>query len=48
MTQYEKMLYEILIMYIPKISSSLEDIVDELKKINEDNKLNDLPKDEEI
>ena len=35
MTQYEKMLFEILINYIPKISGSLEDIVIELKRLNE-------------
>ena len=34
MIQYEKMLYEILINYIPKISGSLEDIVIELKRLN--------------
>ena len=34
MTQYEKMFYEILINYIPKISGVLEDIVVELKRIN--------------
>tara|TARA_R110001592_G_C13149038_1_gene748006 strand:+ start:2378 stop:2494 length:117 start_codon:yes stop_codon:yes gene_type:complete len=34
---YEKMLYEVLINYIPKISNSLDDIVEELKNIN-DNK----------
>ena len=39
MTQYEKMLFEVLINYIPKISNSLEDIVEELKTINSDNKL---------
>jgi len=46
MTQYEKMLFEILINYIPKISGSLEDIVIELKRLNDekkmDNDLNDL------
>jgi len=46
MTQYEKMLFEILINYIPKISGSLEDIVLELKRLNDekkmDNDLNDL------
>ena len=35
MIQFEKMLYEILINHIPKISRSLEDIVDELRKMNE-------------
>jgi|TARA_B110000971_G_scaffold200071_1_gene217825 hypothetical protein len=39
MTQYEKMLFEVLINYIPKISNSLEDIVEELKTINSDNEL---------
>ena len=39
MTQYEKMLFEILINYIPKISNSLEDIVEELKTINNDKEL---------
>ena len=34
MTQYEKMLFEILINYIPKISNSLENIVEELKRLN--------------
>lgn len=36
---YEKMLYEVLINYIPKISNSLEDIVEELKTINNDKEL---------
>ena len=39
MTQYEKMLFEVLINYIPKISNSLEDIVEELKTINSNNEL---------
>ena len=39
MTQYEKMLFVVLINYIPKISNSLEDIVEELKTINSDNEL---------
>ena len=39
MTQYEKMLFEVLINYIPKISNSLEDIVEELKTINNDKEL---------
>ena len=39
MIQYEKMLFEVLINYIPKISNSLEDIVEELKTINSDNEL---------
>jgi len=39
MTQYEKQLFEVLINYIPKISNSLEDIVEELKTINSDNEL---------
>ena len=42
MTQYEKMLFEVLINYIPKVSNSLEDIVEELKMINLDNRLNDI------
>ena len=46
MTQYEKMLFEILINSLPKISGSLEDIVLELKRMNDekkmDNDLNDL------
>ena len=46
MTQYEKMLYEVLINYIPKISNSLSDISEELKEMNIDdrldNKLNDF------
>ena len=44
MIRYEKMLYEVLINYIPKISNSLEDIVEELKDMNLDNKLDDLIK----
>jgi hypothetical protein len=40
MTQYEKMLFEVLINYIPKISNSLEDIVEELKTINNDKEKN--------
>ena len=39
MIKYDKMLYEVLINYIPKISNSLEDIVEELKTINSDNEL---------
>ena len=39
MIKYDKMLYEVLINYIPKISNSLEDIVEELKTINNDKKL---------
>jgi|TARA_B100000780_G_scaffold93139_1_gene64715 hypothetical protein len=42
MTQYEKMLFEVLINYIPKVSNSLEDIVEELKMMNLDNRLNDI------
>ena len=46
MEENEKMLYEVLINYIPKISGSLEDIVLELKELNDDNRwnqsLNDL------
>jgi|TARA_R110000782_G_scaffold9924_2_gene31423 hypothetical protein len=44
MTQYEKQLFEILINYIPKISNSLEDIVEELKDLNLDNRLDGLIK----
>ena len=39
MIQYEKMLFEVLINYILKISNSLEDIVEELKIINNNNEL---------
>ena len=39
MIKYEKMLFEVLINYIPKISNSLENIVEELKTINNDNEL---------
>ena len=39
MIKYDKMLYEVLINYIPKISNSLEDIVEELKTINNDKEL---------
>lgn len=35
MTQYDKMLFEVLIQYIPKISNSLSDISNELKELNE-------------
>jgi len=42
MTQYEKMLFEVLINYIPKVSNSLEDIVEELKMMNLDNRLNGI------
>ena len=46
MTQYEKMLFEVLINYIPKISNSLSEISEELKEMNIDdrldNKLNDF------
>ena len=44
MIKYEKMLFEVLINYIPKISNSLEDIVEELKDMNLDNKLDDIIK----
>ena len=44
MTQYEKQLFEILINYIPKISNSLEDIVEELKDLNLVNRLDGLIK----
>ena len=42
MNQYEKMLFEVLINYIPKVSNSLEDIVEELKMMNLDNRLNGI------
>lgn len=46
MTQYEKMLFEVLINYIPKISNSLSEISEVLKEMNIDdrldNKLNDF------
>ena len=45
MIKYDKMLYEVLINYIPKISNSLSEISEELKEMNIDdrldNKLND-------
>ena len=44
MTQYEKQLFEVLINYIPKISNSLEDIVEELKDLNLVNRLDGLIK----
>jgi len=39
MTQYEKMLFEVLIQYIPKISNSLEEISTELKELNYSNRV---------
>tara|TARA_Y100000361_G_C11126594_1_gene326355 strand:- start:917 stop:1063 length:147 start_codon:yes stop_codon:yes gene_type:complete len=39
MTQYEKMLFEVLINYIPKISNSLEEISEELKEFNYSNRV---------
>ena len=42
MTQYEKMLFEILINYIPKIRGSLEDIVIELKRLNDEKKMDNI------
>jgi hypothetical protein len=37
MTKYEKMLFEVLINYIPKISNSLDEISEELKEMNYNN-----------
>lgn len=37
MTKYEKMLFEVLINYIPKISDSLDEISEELKEMNYNN-----------
>ena len=34
MIQYERMFFEIIINYIPKISNSLDEISEELKRIN--------------
>ena len=34
MLKYEKMLFEVLINYIPKISNSLDEISEELKELN--------------
>ena len=39
MTKYEKMLFEVLINYIPKISNSLEEISEELKEFNYSNRV---------
>ena len=39
MTQYEKMLFEVLINYIPKISNSLDEISEELKELNYGNRV---------
>ena len=37
MTKYEKMLFEVLINYIPKISNSLDEISEEFKEMNYNN-----------
>jgi hypothetical protein len=37
MRKYEKMLFEVLINYIPKISNSLDEISEELKEMNYNN-----------
>jgi hypothetical protein len=37
MMKYEKELFEVLINYIPKISNSLEGLVDELVELNNNN-----------
>ena len=37
MIKYEKELFEVLINYIPKISNSLEGLVDELVELNNNN-----------
>jgi|TARA_R110002049_G_scaffold123866_1_gene279194 hypothetical protein len=42
MTQYEKQLFEVLINYIPKISNSLEDIVEELREGNFHNRIDGI------
>ena len=39
MTQYEKILFEVLINYIPKISNSLDEISEELKELNYSNRV---------
>ena len=39
MLKYEKMLFEVLIQYIPKISNSLEEISTELKEMNYNNRV---------
>ena len=39
MLKYEKMLFEILINYIPKISNSLDEISEELKELNDSNRV---------
>ena len=39
MIKYDKMLYEVLINYIPKISNSLSEISEELKEMNIDDRL---------
>ena len=37
--KYEKMLFEVLINYIPKISNSLDEISEELKELNYGNRV---------
>ena len=39
MLKYEKMLFEVLINYIPKISNSLDEISEELKELNYSNRV---------
>ena len=39
MRKYEKMLFEVLINYIPKISNSLEEISEEFKELNYSNRI---------
>ena len=39
MIKYEKMLFEVLINYIPKISNSLDEISEELKELNYGNRV---------
>ena len=39
MLKYEKMLFDVLINYIPKISNSLEEISEELKEFNYSNRV---------
>ena len=39
MLKYEKMLFEVLINYIPKISNSLDEISEELKELNYGNRV---------
>ena len=39
MIKYEKILFEVLINYIPKISNSLDEISEELKELNYGNRV---------